>query len=243
MNPPTQSPSRSSRTAVVTGGLGALGAAVVSAFTQAGYRVAVIDRMPGDSPAAVALRASADLLLLAGVDLADAAATQSAMQAVAARHGGIDVLVNVAGGFRWQLLADGGLDVWDAMYAANLRSAATACQAALPFLRRSAMGRIINIGAGAAAARSAAGMGAYAASKAGVHKLTESLADELKNHGITVNAVLPGTIDTPQNRADMPDADRTRWVRPQEVAHVILFLASGDAQAVTGALVPVNGRG
>jgi NAD(P)-dependent dehydrogenase (short-subunit alcohol dehydrogenase family) len=86
-------------------------------------------------------------------------------------------------------------------------------------------------------------MGAHAASKAGVHKLTESLADELKDRGVTVNAVLPGTIDTPRNRADMPDADFTRWVRPEAIADVIVFLASSRAHAVTGALVPVTGRG
>jgi len=193
VNTPASTP-QTSKAAVVTGGLGALGAAVVNGFLGAGYRVAVIDRIPPDAPAAVALRTNPNVLVLAGVDLADASATQTAMQAAAARHGGVDVLINVAGAFRWQLMADGDLEIWDYLYAANLRSAAGACRAALPFLRRSPAGRIINIGAGAAAARSAAGMAAYTASKAGVHKLTESLADELKNHGITVNAVLPGTI-------------------------------------------------
>jgi NAD(P)-dependent dehydrogenase (short-subunit alcohol dehydrogenase family) len=104
-------------------------------------------------------------------------------------------------------------------------------------------GRIINIGAGAAAARAGAGMGAYTASKAGVQKLTESLADELRDRGITVNAVLPGTIDTPRNRSDMPDADFSRWVTPDAIAEVVVFLASDSAQAVTGAAIPVFGRG
>ncbi|HTV96050.1 MAG TPA: SDR family NAD(P)-dependent oxidoreductase [Steroidobacteraceae bacterium] len=232
-----------SRVAVVTGGLGALGKAVVEGFIAAGYRVAVIDRLPADAPAAAASRTNPGVLLLAGVDLGDATAAQEAMRAAAAHFGGIDALINVAGAFRWQLLSEGDLAIWHGMFAANLLSAASACRAAIPYLRQRASGRIVNIGAGAAAARAAAGMGAYAASKAGVHKLTESLADELKSHGITVNAVLPGTIDTPQNRADMPDADRSRWVTPREVASVILFLASDAAQAVTGALVPVNGRG
>jgi NAD(P)-dependent dehydrogenase (short-subunit alcohol dehydrogenase family) len=116
-------------------------------------------------------------------------------------------------------------------------------QAALPSVRKSAAGRIVLVGAGAAAGKAAAGMAAYAASKAGVHKLTESLADELKDTGICVNAVLPGTIDTPQNRRDMPDADFSRWVAPLALANVIHFLASTDAEAVTGALIPVNGRG
>ena len=86
-------------------------------------------------------------------------------------------------------------------------------------------------------------MGAYTASKAGVQKLTESLADELKDRGITVNAILPGTIDTPRNRSDMPDADFSRWVTPDAIADVVLYLASDNAQAVTGAAIPVFGRG
>jgi len=103
-------------------------------------------------------------------------------------------------------------------------------------------GRIVNIGAGAAVARAAAGMGAYTASKAGVAKFTEALAEELKDRNITVNAVLPSTIDTPANRADMPKADFSRWVTPQAIADVIVFLLSEQARAVTGALIPVSGR-
>ena len=114
---------------------------------------------------------------------------------------------------------------------------------ALPAMLERGRGRIINIGAGAAAGRAAAGMGAYTASKAGVQRLTESLSDEVKDRGITVNAILPGTIDTPRNRADMPHADFTRWVAPEEIAEVILFLASDAARAVTGAAIPVLGRG
>mgnify|MGYP001544585854 FL=1 len=129
------------------------------------------------------------------------------------------------------------------MFAANLKTAVVSIKAALPRLLESSAGRIINVGAGAAARPAGAGMGAYAASKAGVHKLTESLAAELKDRGITVNAVLPGTIDTPQNRAAMPNADFARWVRPEAIAAVIAFLASEQAAAVTGALVPVYGRG
>jgi NAD(P)-dependent dehydrogenase (short-subunit alcohol dehydrogenase family) len=231
------------KVAVITGGLGALGQAVVAACVAAGYRVAIVDQAPPDSPAAAAVSGKPDILLSAGTDLGNAAATAAAMQAASDRFGRIDVLINIAGGFRWQLLGDGDLATWDWLYGANLRSAVTACRAALPFMKRNSSGRIINIGAAAAAARSAAGMGAYAASKAGVHKLTESLAEELKDVGITVNAILPGVIDTPQNRADMPDADVSRWVGPQDIASVILFLASDQAQAVTGALLPVYGRG
>ena len=227
MNPTSQTVESNSRVAVVTGGLGALGSTVVAAFVAAGFRVAIIDSMPADAPRTVAMAREPGILMLAGTDVSNLAATTAAMQAVASRFGRIDVLVNIAGGFRWQLLGDGDLANWDLLFAANLRSAASACRAALPHLLRNSTGRIVNIGAGAAAAKSAAGMGAYAASKAGVHKLTESLADELKDHGITVNAILPGTIDTPQNRADMPDADFARWVAPQDIAQVILFFGLG----------------
>jgi len=157
--------------------------------------------------------------------------------------GRLDVLVNVAGGFRWQTLEQGDLAGWDAMYEMNLKTALVTTKTALPQLLRSSGGRIINVGAGAAARSAGAGMGAYTAAKAGVHKLTESLAEELKDRGITVNAVLPGTIDTPQNRADMPTADFSRWVDPTAIAKVVAFLASAEAAAITGALIPVFGRG
>lgn len=165
------------------------------------------------------------------------------MQTVRATLGSIDVLVNIAGGFRWQTLEQGDVEEWDAMFAINLKTAVVSTKLALPALLESPAGRIINVGAGAAARPAGAGMGAYTASKAGVHKLTESLAEELKDRGVTVNAVLPGTIDTPRNRADMPNADFSRWVRPEAIAAVIAFLASEQAGAVTGALLPVYGRG
>jgi NAD(P)-dependent dehydrogenase (short-subunit alcohol dehydrogenase family) len=127
------------------------------------------------------------------------------------------------------------------MYRLNLRTAVAATQAALPHLLRAGAGRIVNVGA-IGAVKAANGMGAYAASKAGIAKLTESLADELKDRGITVNAILPSTLDTPKNRVDMPQADFTRWVTPLEAAEVIAFLVSDAARAVTGALIPVVGR-
>jgi len=154
----------------------------------------------------------------------------------------VDALVNIAGTFRWETLEKGSLDTWDLLYRVNLRSAVSTSRAALPHLMRGGAGRIVNIGAGAAAARAAAGMGAYTASKAGVAKFTEALAEELKDRNITVNAVLPSTIDTAANRADMPKADFSRWVTPQAIADVIVFLLSDQARAVTGALIPVSGR-
>jgi len=222
----------------VTGGFGQVGLAVARAAREAGARVAALGRSV--SPAQ--LKALGDALAIGDVDVADPGAAARAFDEVAAKLGRLDALVNVAGTFRFERLAEGSVDTWDLLYRVNLRTVVSASQAALPHLLRSGSGRIVNVGAGAAAAKAAAGMGAYTASKAGVAKLTEALADELKDRGITVNAVLPSTIDTPANRADMPQADFSRWVAPRDVASVIVFLLSDEARAVTGALIPVSGR-
>jgi NAD(P)-dependent dehydrogenase (short-subunit alcohol dehydrogenase family) len=224
----------------ITGGFGNLGIALGIAAMESGAQVALIDRAsaPGASKLPDVLSSA---LLLGNVDLASFEAAQQALAAVAQRFGGIDILANVAGAFRWQTLADGELANWDLLYAVNLKTAVVTSKAALPHLRARGGGRIINVGA-AAAGKAGKGMGAYAAAKSGVAKLTESLAEELKEHGINVNAVLPSIIDTPANRAEMPTADFSRWVTPEALADVILFLASDAARAVTGALLPVSGR-
>jgi len=229
------------RSVVVTGGFGNLGLAVARAFRAQGASVALL----GHAQPSAQLRAEFPTphCLLGGVDLTQMASATAAAEALQKALGGVDVLVNIAGGFRWQTVEQGDLDTWDEMYAMNLKTAVVATKALLPLLLRNSAARIINVGAGAAAKPAAAGMGAYTASKAGVHKFTESLADELKDRGITVNAVLPGTIDTPRNRADMPTADFSRWVSAAAIADVISFLASEKAAAVTGALIPVFGRG
>ncbi|MES2490874.1 MAG: SDR family oxidoreductase, partial [Pseudomonadota bacterium] len=139
-------------------------------------------------------------------------------------------------------LEAGSLDTWDFLHSVNLKTAAATSKAALPqLLNAVGGGRIVNIGA-AAAAKAGAGMGPYAASKAGVARLTEALSEEVKDRGITVNAVLPSIIDTPQNRTDMPEADFSRWVAPEALADVIVFLLSDEARAITGASIPVTGR-
>jgi len=172
--------------------------------------------------------------------LTDPSQALRAIDAAAAKLGGIDVLVNIAGAFRWETIADGSLETWDFLYSVNLKTALCACKAALKFLPAD-NGRIVNVGA-AAAAKAGGGMGAYTASKAGVAKLTEALAEELKDKGINVNAVLPTIIDTPANRADMPKADFARWVAPDALADVIVFLSSRAARAITGASILVSGR-
>jgi len=220
---------------VVTGGFGTLGRAVTEVLIRQGARVALIDKAA--APAVVADGAVA----FGGVDLGSAEAAQHALTHAAQALGGLEGLVNVAGGFRWETVGAGSVQTWDSLYEMNLRTALLASQAALPHLRASGQGRIVNVGA-LASAQAGLGMGAYAASKAGVSRLTEALAEELKDQGVTVNAVLPSILDTPANRADMADADFSRWVQPAQLAEVIAFLLQDAAVAVTGALIPVRGR-
>lgn len=209
---------------IVAGGLGALGRAVVALLVEQGHRVAVVDK------ASPSEGTKADPAI-GGVDLSDESSVAAAFAQAASALGPIDGLVNVAGGFVWETVAEGSPDSWDRMYRMNLRTAAMSCHAVLSHM--SARAAIVNVGA-AAAVNVAAGMAPYAASKAGVMALTESLADELKGRGIRVNAVLPTIIDTPTNRADMPDADTSSWVKPEAAARVIAFLLSPEAGAVTG---------
>lgn len=233
--------SLSERTVVVTGGFGALGSAVAERAIAGGAAIAVIGHAQAP-PAGLAERLGTDALLLGGVDLASLDEAKKAMDAANERFGRIDALLNIAGGFVWQKLAEGpGLDAFERMFAINLKTALNASQAALPHLVAAGAGRIVNVGA-QPAMKAAEGMGPYAASKAAVHRLTESLADELKLSGVTVNAVLPSIIDTPANRKNMPGADFSRWVNPADLAAVMLFLASDEARAVNGALIPVSGR-
>lgn len=233
-------PDFNNRVVVVTGAFGALGEVVAKTFADRGARVALLGR--SGASAQVVAQFPAPHLLLSGVDLTSQQQVTAAMDKVRQQLGRIDVLVNVAGGFRWEKIEGGHIETWDLMYSMNLKTALVASSAALPHLLASAPGsRIVSIGAGTAGKATAQGMGAYAASKMGVQKLTESLADELKDRGVTVNAVLPGTIDTPQNRADMPDADFSHWVAPAAIAAVVAFLASPGAAAITGAAIPVTG--
>ena len=226
------------RILAITGASGVLGTAVARAAADQGARVALIDHAPS---AAVANELGGTCFFQGGVDLTDSLAAGAALDAAADRFGGVDALINVAGGFRWETLEAGSWETWHSLFRMNVLTATNASRAAIPHLKRSAAGRIVNVGANGAL-KASAGMGAYAASKAGVHKLTEALAEELKADGVTVNAVLPSIIDTPTNRADMPKADFSTWVSPEDLAAVILFLASEEAKAVTGALLPVTGR-
>jgi NAD(P)-dependent dehydrogenase (short-subunit alcohol dehydrogenase family) len=220
------------KTIVITGAFGILGSAAAALAAQRGAKVAMLDlKTPATAPIADAL--------VVAVDLTSLEAASAAMRKVHERTRRIDALLNIAGGFVWQTVAEGDETAWERMFTLNLKTALNASKAALPFLIE-AQGAIVNVGANAAL-NAGAGMGAYTASKAGVHKLTESLAQELKGR-VRVNAVLPSILDTPQNRKDMPKVDPAVWVKPENLAKVMLFLASDEAREVTGALIPVTGR-
>ncbi|WP_061021715.1 SDR family oxidoreductase [Bradyrhizobium sp. CCH5-F6] len=219
---------------IVTGASGALGKVVTEAALARGARVAGIDHAPSQAPAV------ADRVEIGGVDLSDPAQAKTAIETAAKHFGRLDALINIAGGFAFETVGDGDIKTWQRMHAQNVLTALNASRAALPHLAASKAGRIVNIGA-MGALQAGSGMGPYAASKAAVHRLTEALAQEWKGQ-VTVNAVLPSIIDTKANRADMPKADFSKWVTPQELAEVILFLASDAASGVTGALIPVGGR-
>ncbi|KVC60583.1 short-chain dehydrogenase [Burkholderia ubonensis] len=224
----------------ITGGFGYLGLATAAWLGARGARIALIGR--GAAPAAETLPAElVGARCIGGADLVDEQAAVQALDAVQREFGRLDALLNIAGAFAWETVADGDVATWDRMYALNVKTALNASKAALPHLLQRPSGRIVNIGAGAAL-KAGPGMGAYAAAKSGVARLTEALAAELRDTGVTVNAIAPSIIDTPQNRADMPDADFTRWVQPREIAATIGFLLSADAQAIRGAWIPVSGR-
>jgi NAD(P)-dependent dehydrogenase (short-subunit alcohol dehydrogenase family) len=228
------------KTIVVTGGFGALGSAVCEVAAARGASVAALDHAPAP-PEGMGKRLGPAALMIGGLDLSSADVATKAMADVKARFGRLDALLNIAGGFQCETVEGGKDESWRRMYALNLMTALNACSAALPYLIESGAGRIVNVGA-QSALHAGSGFGPYAASKSAVHRMTEALANELKDKGVTVNAVLPSIIDTAANRRDMPKADFSRWVAPADLAAVMLFLASDEARAVTGALIPVTGR-
>ena len=234
----------SDRIVVVTGAAGNLGSAVAKAFEAAGAKLVLVDQKPGRLPHLFPeLAGSGDHYLATSVDLTDEAAVQEMVKEARERFGRIDVLVNVAGGY-WAgtPVHQTPLDKWDFMLNLNARTAFIASSAVIPAMLEQGMGKIINVGS-RAALQGGAKAAAYSASKSVVMRLTESMSAELKKSGINVNCVLPCTIDTPQNREAMPRADTSRWVPPEALADVILFLASDAARAVHGAAIPVYGTG
>lgn len=233
------------KVAIVTGGAGALGSAVVSTLRAAGATIAVPYRHEGELEALrqqLGLTVADAALSGAVVDLTAEAAVQAYYGQVAAEHGGIDILVNVAGGFAGgKPVHEAGWAIWQEQLDLNLKTAVISCAAAVPHMIARGGGAIVNVST-RTATQPGANLAAYAAAKRAVLQLTEALAAELRDHDITANAILPSTIDTPANRRGAPNADHSRWVSPEAIARVVLFLVGPDARIISGAHVPVYGK-
>lgn len=228
----------SGRTVLITGAGGNLGRAVAEAFAARGANLVLIDRSPQHL---AHFGAESVQRMFAVADLLDSAQAAAMAARAVERFGRLDALCNLAGGFRMGEPVHATSDAtWQAMFDLNARTLLNAVRAVVPRMLDGGGGAIVNVGA-FAAQKGAAQMGAYTASKSVVIRLTEAMASELRTRGINVNCVLPTIIDTPENRVAMPDADPAHWVAPQDLANVIVFLASPAARAIHGAALPVTG--
>ena len=219
------------KTVVVTGGSGAVGRVASRRFAEAGAQVVVADMAPPPDEAGAVVYHETDVL--------DEASVRGLLERVASDYGGPHVLVNIAGGFRFgPSVEEMEESDWDSLLQLNLKSAFLSIKNVLPYMKAQDYGRIVSIAA-RSGLRGDPMVAHYSVSKGGVILLTQSVAAEVKEHDITVNAVLPSIIDTPANREAMPNAKVERWVQPDDLANVLLFLASEEARAVSGAAVPV----
>lgn len=227
------------RHVLITGAAGNLGRAVAQAFAAQGAALVLADLKPEALQATFGAESARQQFL--GVNLLERDAVAAAVGGVLARIGRIDVLCHLAGGFRMgEAVHETSGATWDWLLDLNARTLLHAAGAVVPHMLAAGGGRIVTVGA-YSARQGLAAMGAYTAAKASVIRLTEAMSAELREKNINVNCVLPTVIDTPQNRAAMPDADPTRWVAPADLAQVIVFLASDAARAVHGAALPVTG--
>jgi NAD(P)-dependent dehydrogenase (short-subunit alcohol dehydrogenase family) len=227
------------RTVFVTGAAGNLGRAVAAAFEKGDANLVLVGR--AKESLAAALGTESERRVFVAADLLDQGALDRAVRLTRERFGRIDVLCNIAGGFRMGSPVHETSDKdWDFLMDINVRTMLHAVRAAVPQMIEAGGGKIVNVGA-FAAQKGVAQMGAYVAAKSAVIRLTEAMAAELREKNINVNCVLPTIIDTPENRAAMPKADPTRWVAPEDLANVIVFLASDEACAIHGAALPVTG--
>ena len=228
---------------MVSGAIGNLGVVLTQAFQASGAKLALVDRgedrLRQAFPDLVGLP---DYLMVDCADLMNEAAVEKSVSEAIQHFGRIDVLVNTVGGFRaGKMLHETPIETWDFLVNLNARSVFIACKMVIPHMLNQGSGKIINVAA-RPGIEGKAGMAAYSAAKSAVIRLTESMAAELKDHGVNVNCIIPGTIDTPPNREAMPKADYTTWVTPESLADVIQFLASAAARDIHGAAVPVYGR-
>ena len=214
---------------LITGGAGALGQTVVPAFVSTGASVILGDRTPVQMPGITALKA----------DFTDQTQVRSLVDEVIRSSGRLDALINLVGGFATGRLVETDVSLWQRMLTMNLTSAFLLSQAVLPFMLQHGQGRIVHVAA-RAALEPFTGAAAYIVSKTGLIGLIRTLSSELEGSGVTVNAVLPSTIDTPANRRAMPAADPSKWARPDSIAHTLTFLASDAASQIKGALIPIG---
>ncbi|MGH9443549.1 MAG: SDR family NAD(P)-dependent oxidoreductase [Thermoanaerobaculia bacterium] len=230
------------KVALVAGGTGGLGRAVSLAFLEAGARVAVTYRKAEEL--AALKKAAADTSRLDGhaIDVTDETAARALVEKLLAKHSRIDILVNTVGGY------EGGSKLWeedaralDRMLTLNVRSGWALCRAVVPAMIEQKRGAIVNVAA-KAAVDAPPGLAAYAAAKAAALAMLDSLAADLKATGVRANSILPSIIDTEANRTAMPNADFTKWPKPDEIARVILFLCSDEAKLIHGAAIPVPGN-
>ena len=220
----------SGRVVLISGAAGALGRSVARRFAAEGDQLALLDLAPCEIDAAYHGQC----------DLTDAKACGREVERIVERLGRIDILLNITGGFEMgEPVHATSEKTWQFMFDVNLWTLVRMVEAVVPVMRAQGSGRIVNMGA-RAGLRGSALMGAYAASKSAVMRLTESLSDELKEHGVQVNCILPSIIDTPRNRSDMPDADYSRWVQPERIADVMAFLVSSGGADIHGASIPVE---
>jgi NAD(P)-dependent dehydrogenase (short-subunit alcohol dehydrogenase family) len=234
---------KTEKVVMITGAVGNLGLATAKAFQQGGHRTVLVDRSLDRLQKAYSdLVACPQHLLAGGVDLSSPDSVQKLLADATNRFGSVDVLVNTVGAWGGgKPVHEEDLATWDFLLNVNLRTALHCCRAVIPQMINQGHGKIINVASRDGLAGTA-GYAAYSVSKSAVLRLTEALADELKNSNINVNCIMPGTIDTPQNRAAIPYADFSKWVEPSALADVILFLASDAARAINGAAIPVYGR-
>ncbi len=230
------------RRALITGGTGGLGVAVLEEFLAEGAQVlsTYIEERQLKYATDVKDRYGA-ALSFAKADITKSGQTEKLIQKSIKKLGRIDILINIVGGFSMAGIVDTDDAAWERMMDMNLKSVFLMTRAALPHMMERDYGRIVNIGA-RPALHGAANMSAYGASKAGVLNLTQSAADEMSRYNININAIIPGTMDTPHNRAEMPKADHSKWVKPEEIARVISFLCSSGGDSISGAVVPVLGK-
>ena len=219
---------------LIAGGSGALGHSVVPAFLAAGARVVTADRNPSTD--------QADGRLALKADVTDEADVRRLVDEVIRKLGRIDVLINLVGGFAPGPVKDTAVALWQRMLTTNLTAAFLLSKAVLPHMEERETGRILHVAAWAAV-EPFPGAAAYIVAKSGLLALIKVLALELKGSGVTVNAVLPTTIDTPANRASMPEVDPATWTRPESIAETLIFLASDEAVQINGATVPIGTGG